>query len=406
MLAQRGRILVHALGLLMLPARLHGPLQKRIHIRVLGRIDRQQLAWIHDPETTLVFRIQFRPARRVPLRVANQGLQDLVARRIRPPLHHEREIRAQIRRRGRRAAASQIHLTRIRASVGRHTHARTQHRHVPVHHIRRLLQIPHRIHRVHRHLTGEIVVHPRLADQVVHAGPDRVVPRRDHHHAVTQRVQDVVTHPARIADVIHVRHVDDPRAGTHRVTDARLVQVNTLTGIIHTYIRSPSQSSFTLVKDHVGGHGSAGRDALDARAAVPSIAIAHDQRHHTRTMGYHEPAGRIKSGIVRGRGLRRIGLPMTRLVALGHELVRHVRARQRGIVGHNRIVKHRDLHALARDPLGPRVTHAHIVDTPIHTIRSHRRRHTQPHTSQHRHQRRHHAAHLSHMRCTQISRHQ
>ena len=151
----------------MLPAGLHGPFQERVHIRVPGRIDRQQLAWIHDPETTLVFRIQFRPARRVALRVANQGLQDLVARRIRPPLHHEREIRAQIRRRGRRAAASQIHLTRIRAPVGRHAHARTQHRNVPVHHIRRLLQIPRRIHRVHRHHTGEIISRARSAHQII-----------------------------------------------------------------------------------------------------------------------------------------------------------------------------------------------------------------------------------------------
>ena len=167
MLAQRGRILVHALGLLMLPARLHGPLQKRVHIRVLGRIDRQQLAWIHDPETTLALRIQLRLARRVAFGVADQRLQDLVARRVRPLLHHEREIRAQIRRRSRRAIARHDHLTRIRAPVERHAHARTQHRNVPVHHIRRLLQIPRRIHRVHRHHTGEIISRARSAHQII-----------------------------------------------------------------------------------------------------------------------------------------------------------------------------------------------------------------------------------------------
>ncbi len=113
-------------------------------------------------------------------------------------------------------------------------------------------------------------------------------------------------------------------------------------------------------------------------------------------MRHHVSTGRKDRWIIRGNRLGGngtiTGFQIAGLAALGHQLVRHVRARQRGIVGHNLIIKHGDLHALAGDTRRPCVAHAHTIDTPIHTIRSHRRRHTQPHTSQHRRQRRHHAA--------------
>ena len=192
---------------------LHLVFQNRVHVLVLRRIDRQQRVQVHLTEPAFALRVDDRLAF-AALRVAYQRLDDLVARRVGPLLHGQRQVRRQYRGRGRRAAVAHAVIAFGDVIDGlEHVRPVRQHRHVAVHDVRGGSQCAGLVHAVHHHHAGEGLHAARVAGQIIQAGGGVVRARSDHDDSVPQRIH--IPGIIRIVKTAALGPVDDAGSPIH-----------------------------------------------------------------------------------------------------------------------------------------------------------------------------------------------
>ena len=327
-------------------------------------------------------RIQLRLTRIIALRVTHQRLQNLITRRVRPLLHHQRQIPRQHSRTSRRTTRIHRNVCRI---IGRTKHLITRGKnvHVRISNIRNAGDLPIRTDLVVTDHTGKRIPEPRVAGHHIRAtaidkGIRLLVVRTARHdnHAMTQRIKHPII--TIIAHSTDVRHVDDTRAPIDHGIDILIgiLPDHPLAWVIRfKHVATPTSDEQNISLRHQTRY---------PLAPIPTLAIAHQPREHGRAVRRITTTllgrdGRLQITIIQ----HTLGRSIILYIDERTDLILHLRVRQPRIIRNNLEVIHADLHTRTIQTSLMRRDNRTVLHRPqaTHIIRIRGRRHTKGHGS-------------------------